>query len=78
MNFTRTTQYAETSECGRYSVASYKADGKYVFQAWRIEKPASALLKTGTAQECRAACEVDAAAAPVPELDFINRQASVL
>lgn len=59
MNFTRTGQWHETSECGRYVVSGSKVMGKFKFQAWRLQP--KALLETcDDAQSAREACERDA------------------
>lgn len=34
LTFTRSSQWVETSSCGRYTVAAAKVDGAFVFQAW--------------------------------------------
>ena len=60
MNWSRVTSYAEISDCNRYSIAAAKTqDGIWQFQAWRIAD--KTVLHTGTAQDCKAACERDAA-----------------
>lgn len=52
-------QPARRSECQRYTVDAIKIRGIWIYQAWRVKD--YAILHTGTAEECRAACERDAA-----------------
>lgn len=35
MKWERITEWAEVSDCGRYSVAMVKTHGRFVFEAWK-------------------------------------------
>lgn len=61
MIFTRSGPYHELSDCGRYSVAAFKADGKFMFQAFRItpKAPGQVFYTHADAQFCRNACIAD-------------------
>ena len=54
MNFIRSGQWYETSECGRYTVAASKVNDKFLFQAF---KGREVLHTDADPQKCRDACE---------------------
>lgn len=57
MEFKRITDWAEVSDCGRYTVSAARVSGKYMFQGWRRSKPMAVLLGTRqTAQAARNLC----------------------
>lgn len=62
MKFKRITDWAEKSDCGRYTVSAARVMGVYRFTAWRLalNGPGVLLGATDTAQECRDLCVVDA------------------
>lgn len=62
MIFTRSGPYHELSDCGRYSVAAYKQDGRFMFQAFRVTpgQPGQVFYTHSDAKRCREACERDA------------------
>jgi hypothetical protein len=64
MKFNRITEYAELSECGRYTVAGARVSDRLKFQAWRREpgKVASLLDTFDDAESAREACRRDAIA----------------
>lgn len=71
VKFERITDWAEVSECGRYTVsASMDSDGlkpkavkRYLFTAWRRNSngPPDILLIHAEAEKCRDACREHAA-----------------
>lgn len=61
MKFTRTSNWAEMSECGRYTVAAARVDGGFVFQAWRKGVIAELLHTDKDSEKCRRACREHAA-----------------
>lgn len=64
MNFRRVSDWAQVSECGRYSVAAGRVCGVYRFTAHRLSLkggPGTLLDATDTAQAARDLCEADAA-----------------
>jgi hypothetical protein len=66
VNFERITQWAELSECKRYTVAASKVGGAFKFQAWRIV-PGGAAELLGTedqAESCRQLCRDHLAQSP--------------
>jgi hypothetical protein len=66
MNFERITQWAELSECKRYTVAASKVLGKFRFQAFRVVPGGMAEL-LGTedeAESCRQLCRDHLAQSP--------------
>lgn len=61
MNFERVGQWAELSECKRYTVAASKVRGAFKFQAWRVNPGEMATL-LGTeddAESARQLCRDD-------------------
>lgn len=67
MKFLRITDYAEESDCGRYTVSAAKVNGRWTFQGWRrpvFDGAAPALLtptRTTIAEDAREACRRHAA-----------------
>ena len=68
MKFRRFTDYAEISECGRYTVSAAKVMGRWTFQGWRrglFEGDIAILLtrrRTTIAEDARETCRRHAAA----------------
>lgn len=58
MNFDRIGQWAEMSECKRYTVATSKVGGAFKFQAFRINAnpPATLLGTKDDAESARQLC----------------------
>lgn len=57
MNFTRTGQWAQVSDDGRYTVACVRVKDAYRFEAWHVgAKPAVALGVFDNAEDAREAC----------------------
>jgi hypothetical protein len=61
MKWERLTQWAEVSDCGRYTVAMVQVHGRWYHEAWRRattkDHAAELLVSSGEADEARAACE---------------------
>ena len=68
MKFRRITDYAEVSECGRYTVSAAKVLGRWTFQGWRrglFDGDAPTLLsrtRLTIAEDARESCRRDARA----------------
>lgn len=67
MKFRRVSDWAEESECGRYTVAAAKVMGLWTFQGWRRPRrrgePGTLLTRTRLtiAEDAREACRRDVA-----------------
>lgn len=66
MKFARWSDYAEVSECGRYTICAAKVEGIWTFQGWRranLEGEIGTLLtptRLTIAEDARTACARDA------------------
>lgn len=70
MKFIRITDWAEMSECHRYTVAATRHKGLFKFEGWRLNgapdrHPGVLLGVRDNAQAARALCIADAAKASV-------------
>lgn len=57
MKWFKASKWHLESDCKRYIVAKYMVNGKPNYQA--VRKPETVLLVADSAEECKAACEVD-------------------
>jgi len=60
MKFTRVGDWAEISECKRFTVALIQVNGRFTFEAWQCQ-PRQKLGTFTTIEEARQKCEQVAA-----------------
>lgn len=61
MKWERITQWAEVSDCGRYSVALVQVHGRHVFEAWKraskFDHVRELLATCNDIEDARSVCE---------------------